>query len=126
MRYELDSPHHFPNEDAKIQRGYVTHLSTVTQLSSSQVPEPGLKTQAYLTAHVSGLGLWAMFFLLCRSSSGSARCQKYLRFQAWARTIWQRGWFEAVFGDASLEDSEPGEARHLLDCPLHLRPHSPW
>lgn len=36
MRYEIDSPH----EDAKIQRGYVTHLSTITQLLGS-----GARTQ---------------------------------------------------------------------------------
>lgn len=43
-------------------------------------------------------------FPFMQSSSGSAQCQKYSWFQAWARTIWQSGWFETGFGDASLED----------------------
>lgn len=35
VRQEMESSHHFPDEDAKTQRDDVTHLSTITQLFNS-------------------------------------------------------------------------------------------
>lgn len=40
----------------------------------------------------------------------------------WATTIWQNDWFEAVFGDALLEDSKPAAGRCWLHSPLYSGP----